>query len=108
MKQNARARSAHGVTHGNGPSIDIQFFLIKSGHGRGKAQLVLSIAAFLPGTQTANHLRGKGLVNFPKVDVLHLELMALQKWGCRMNGAKAHLRGVKPRPLKINQSGKGL
>ena len=73
MAGQARARHAIGMADGNGAAIHI-------GLGRIEPQLVHAI----------ERLAGKGLVQFPQVDVVDLQAMALQQARHRLDGADAH------------------
>jgi hypothetical protein len=70
----------------------------------GQTELLTAVLCRLPGGETAEHLRGEGLVDFPQVDVVEGELMPLQDRRRRMHRAEPHLRRVKAGPVAVGDS----
>ena len=91
MAGTACAGHAEGVADGDGAAIDIVLLWIN-------AELVAAIEA----------LRGKGFVQFPKVDVLNAQAMTRQKLWHGKDWTNAHLVGLTTGNRKAPEQTQGL
>ena len=66
-----------------------------------EAENLLAEFLVVPGSETAQHLRRKRLVQFPGLDIGKRQLIALQKLGGRQHRAQAHDAGIERRPLAV-------
>src|SRR3989304_3500274 len=72
VEHNARTAGAHRMTQTDTTAINIQARRINRAHCRLLSQLFLAIFTVLPCLKTGQHLGGKGLVDFPVIDVTYL------------------------------------
>src|SRR3954471_10181241 len=65
MQDHARAGGAHWMAEGDRPAVHIEFSNVERTESAFEAQLLLAILLVLPRGEAAEHLRGKGFVDFP-------------------------------------------
>ena len=75
--------------------------LVDGTGGTVEAQNLLAELFVVPGRETAQHLRRKGLVQFPGLDIAERQLVALQQFSRRQHRPEAHDRGIERRPLAV-------
>ena len=102
MQDDASTGSADRVADGDGTAIDVETFLGNCAKRSRQVKLLSAVLVRLPCGEAAEHLCGKGLVDFPQVDVGQREPLALQDRRCRVHRAKTHLRRVKAGPLTVD------
>ena len=56
----------------------------------------------VPGREATQHLGGERFVQFPGLDVLQRQLVALQEFGRRQHRTEAHDAGIERRPLAVD------
>ena len=83
------------------------FSLARSSLPRGaiKPQDLAAELFVVPGRQASQHLRREGLVQFPGLDVLKRQFVALQQLGRRHHRPQPHDRGIERRPLAVDDHG---
>src|SRR5690606_9895197 len=69
----ARAGHAEGMAYGDGAAVDVELLIVD-------LQPVAAVEA----------LRGEGFVEFPQIDVVHLQPLGLEQLGHREDRADAH------------------
>ena len=69
-----------------------------------QAELVAAERVVLPRAKAGDHLRGERFVDFPRIDIVEREPVALQQRRRRVHGPETHLRGIERRPLRIDDA----
>src|SRR5919198_3891192 len=104
MEHDARARGTHRMPERNGAAIDVQPVLIQRAERAVQPELLAAVALILPRRETAEDLGSERFVDFPVVEIVETEAMALQDRRRRMHRAEAHLRRVESRPFGIDDA----
>src|SRR5690606_31011631 len=103
VQHDARAGGADRMAQRDGAALDVQALLVEYSPRRG-AQMLTAIVGVVPCRQAGQYLGGKGLVDFPEVQVIQPQLMALQNRAGRVYWTQAHLRGVQAGPLRVDDA----
>ena len=85
----------------DGAAIDVEFAHIQLAERAVRTEFVAAVGIVLPRLDAAQHLRGEGFVDFPGVQVVQREVVALQDRRRGVHGAQAHLRRVEAGPLRV-------
>src|SRR5882672_1196007 len=104
MQHDARAGRADRVAERDGAAVDVELALVERAHGTVEPELFATVLLVLPRRQAAEHLRGEGLVDFPVIEIVEAEAMALEDRRRRMHRAESHLRRIEPGPLGIDDT----
>jgi len=107
MQNDSRAGGAYRMAEGDRAAVDIQFILIQRTQRTVQSELVAAVLLVLPRREAAEHLRGEGLVDFPIVEVIQAQAMALQDRRRRVHRPEAHLRRIEAGPFRVHDSPDG-
>src|SRR5262249_21549025 len=105
MQHDTIARRADGMAKADRAAIDIEFRLVDLTRGAVEIENLPAEFLVVPGGEATEHLRGEGLVQFPSLNVLQSEIVALEQLGRRQHRAKAHDRWIERRPLAVEDDG---
>src|SRR5262249_57808080 len=86
------------------PAVDVELLRVELAHRTIQAEVLAAVLVLVPRRQTAEDLRGERLVDLPAVEVVELEIVALQYRRRGVHGTEAHLRRVEPRPLRVDHA----
>src|SRR6266849_903007 len=104
MQHDARTRGADRVPKRDGAAVDVELRLVELAHRAIEAQFLAAVFVFLPRREAGEHLGCERFVDFPGIEVVELELVALEYRRRRMHGPEAHLRRVEARPLRVDDA----
>ena len=67
-------------------------------------ELLAAIGFVLPGREAAEHLRGEGFVDFPIVEIVQTDAVALEDRRRGMHRTEAHLRRIETGPFRVDDA----
>ena len=88
----------------NGAAVHVQLALVQRTHRAIEPQLFAAVLLVLPRREAAEHLRGERLVDFPVIEIVEAEAVALEDRRRRMHRAESHLRRIEPGPFGIDDA----
>ena len=86
------------------PPSTLSFASSSAPSARGEPELLRAVVGVLPRALAGDHLRGEGLVDLPRVEVVEAEAVAPQDRRRRVDGAEPHLRRIEPRPFGVDDA----
>src|SRR2546428_11643130 len=104
MQHDARAGCADRVAQGDGAAVHVQFLFIQRTKSTVEPQLLAAVLLVLPCGEAAEHLRRECLVDFPVIEIVEAESVALENRRRGMHRAEAHLRRIEAGPLGVDEA----
>ena len=108
MQDDAGTGGSDRVTDGDGATIGVELVRINVAERLWQAKLRAAVIVVTPGGEASQHLRGEGFVDFPGVEIVQSQTVALQDRRRCVHGAKAHLGWIEGRPLAIDEPSQWL
>src|SRR5581483_1540829 len=104
VQHDARAGRADRMAECDRAAIHVQPALIELAQRAVEPELFAAVLLILPRGEAAKHLRRKGFVDLPVVEIIEAEAVALEDRGRRVHRPEAHLCRIESRPLRIDDA----
>src|SRR4029077_9605271 len=105
MQHDAAAAGADRMAGADDAAVDVEAVARDTAGGAGGTQRVAGELVVLPGGEAAQHLRGEGLVDLPKLNVGQGQILALEDRGGAIDRTQSHYRGIERRPRAVDDDG---
>ena len=79
MQNDAVPACADGVAEADRPAVNIELIPVNFAERLFKTKNIFAEVFVLPGGQTGQNLSGKGLVDFPQIDIFQAQLVFLEE-----------------------------
>src|SRR5437867_11450325 len=82
MQHDSRTRRAHRVAERDGAAVSVELFDVELTHRAVETQFLTAVLVFFPCREAAEHLGRERFVDFPSIEVVELQSVALE-YPCR-------------------------
>src|SRR4029077_16702306 len=102
MQHDAVAAGADRMAYPYGTAVDIESVARDLAGGGGQPARLAAEFGVVPGGEAAEHLGGKGFVQFPQLDIAEPKLMPFQDRGRAIDRAEPHDGWIERRPFAVD------